>query len=823
MAGKADDMSDSQEDFSGYRILAVDDNEIGLDIVAETIRELGAECETASNGKKALEMLLSSPRGYYSLVLTDIYMPEMDGIQLVSGFRASPHPDAALMPFIGMSADGNPELFDQAAEAGMNGMTNKPVSRRALHSYFNLLIKEGSANAAFAARVRNRIGELARERVEHGDGIELPKTPVDRKKSILGRMIVFGSAAIIVLVCAWSVFSLHRSIRILDMLQNRYTALEASSLAIAEHSFNLRFSADVMTKCALGFVTGGNLSFAEDFFKLVARDDMSRAATDISNLDDDPHIVEKFDRIRELSAGEVQVAIHAMALAAVGMEEDKLPPAIRGYKLTSEEKGMSLEDRRRVASAMLVSDEYVLSMNEFKRIVREIMDRMLFVNSATNASVCDGIGKCHRHLLVGTILLGALLLVVVTLLVRLAYMGNVTRELQMLERVKKERDSAIQAERAKTYFFATVSHDIRTPLNSIIGFSELLKFGKATDSERDRYLSAIVTSGHHLMALINDVLDLSKLDADKLTFSPVPSDVAKICDEVRMSFLQQAEQKGIELEIDAHGAEAAVLPVIDPARFKQIAINLVSNAVKVTDKGGVYVTVSTDEAAGTLSFRVRDTGPGIPAHNIKKVTQPFVQLSTLDRTKGTGLGLAITQRLCDKMGGKLIIESEVEIGSTFSVVLEHVAFAQAPKKEEQPKAVPTEPADQETMSAEELARRASLRVLLVDDQPLNLMVLSRLLKHIKIEHSKSVNSGAAAVEELQKEHYDLVLTDLWMPEMSGEELVNYIRANDALSSIPVFAVTADAEVVKHHADVGFNGYMLKPVTIAELDHLIASL
>ena len=824
--------ADKNEDFSGYRILVADDNEIALEIVADTVREFGAECETATNGREALNKLIAAKRGYYSLVLTDFFMPEMDGIELVTAFRASAHPDSGTLPFIGMSADNNPELFDNAAGAGMNGMTNKPVSKRALAAYFTLVIKEGSANAAFAARMRTRLNELGREDRVHKEEVRVhagakEKISFLRLNGLRLVALVFILASILLTGLLYVRCSGMRMLH--DDIDKGLRLRRDFSMAAEQ----LSVRGANLTVYARKYVSTGDASFMKKYFEEAGNGRVMNLKDRFAGVTGAEKFVENLALSISNSASLAAIEHRSMRLAAAsyGVGEDMLPPEIAGVELSAEEQSMGVDDQRRQALVMLSDESYSQLKTMVWRTAYSSLESLQLAQDGKIGSVMDAFEDSCHLLKCCAIADFAVLLVLLLLSLGFGSIHMPAREREMIEAIKRERDSAIQAERAKTYFFATVSHDIRTPLNAIIGFSELLKFGNVVGSERDRYLSAIIASGNQLMSLVNDVLDLSKLDADKMTFAPAPSNVTKIADDIGLAFLPQAQQNGIELEIDSHGVDDGRLPVVDPARFKQILMNLVSNAVKFTKKGGVYVTVSTEPDAGKLTIRVRDTGPGISPQNIKKLAEPFVQLSTTDRTKGTGLGLAITRRLSEKMGGKLQVESEVGTGSTFSVEFSKLKFVEPPaaKPAEATAAKKNAEVAKNAASAvpqrspEEQARRAALNVLLVDDQPLNLMVLSRLLRHIGVSNSKTVNSGAAAIEELKKGTYNLVLTDLWMPEMSGEELVNYIRASNELSSLPVYAVTADAEVVKHHAECGFNGYLLKPVTIDALDHLVISL
>ena len=391
------------------------------------------------------------------------------------------------------------------------------------------------------------------------------------------------------------------------------------------------------------------------------------------------------------------------------------------------------------------------------------------------------------------------------------------------ERLEHERDAAVAAEKARNYFFATVSHDIRTPLNSIIGFSQLLKLGGEDEDKRRRYLDSIVESGEVLMQLINDVLDLSKLEADKMVFAPEWCDVGSVVSSTLSAFEDRASADDIALAADIPQNLPEFL--LDPHRLRQILFNLVGNAVKFTRRGDVRVTVtlSPSEHApreGHLEIAVRDTGIGISPEDLDKLGRPFVQLSKgTGQMQGTGLGLAISRAMIGRMGGELKIESELGVGSTFTIRLLHVEMRDIKKAP-----LPDKPSPQETppplvVDEEEVLKRRW--VLIVDDVPLNLSILSTMCRRLGITNIGAAQSGEEALELLRVGSYDLVLTDLWMPGMDGAALLAAIRKDPALASMPVYAVTADVELLKTYKGIGFDGLLLKPILLDNLRKLLA--
>lgn len=378
---------------------------------------------------------------------------------------------------------------------------------------------------------------------------------------------------------------------------------------------------------------------------------------------------------------------------------------------------------------------------------------------------------------------------------------------------------AEEAERAKSYFFASVSHDIRTPLNSIIGFSELLKASSIDDATRKRYVEAIASSGQVLLQLVNDVLDLAKLEAGKMQFYPEQSDFRRIVQEITLALLPQAQSKGLQIKSDIEPGLPFV--VVDRQRIRQVLFNLVGNAVKFTDQGFVQIAAEfrpdpSGKPFGTFRFGVIDTGRGISEEDQQRLMQPFVQLSRTDQGHGTGLGLAICRQLVGRMGGELSIESRVGVGSLFRVELPNVRFTRE---------IPREwnlSQTQQIRLVTDPRSHARLRFLLVDDMDLNLQVLKNMFIRLGVKDLVLAHNGLEAVALLEKEGrpFDAVLTDMWMPEMGGGELVKRIRNEPRFATLPVYTVTADVEIIKTYRELGFTGLLLKPITLQSLTEFL---
>ena len=386
---------------------------------------------------------------------------------------------------------------------------------------------------------------------------------------------------------------------------------------------------------------------------------------------------------------------------------------------------------------------------------------------------------------------------------------------------RREHEHELEKARAKSYFFSTVSHDIRTPLNAIIGFSEILKAGPQSNGEREQAVEAILVSGRTLLGLVNDVLDLSKLESGKMEILPEPTDCGRLLNAVMDAFRVTGNKPGLELRCRV-GAMPPLM--LDPQRLRQIVFNLVGNAVKFTERGHVELRAAYEREGraeeGVFRLEVEDTGCGIDGESLKHIGSAYVQLgSKRGRNGGTGLGLAICKQLAAAMGGRLAVESSVGRGSTFSVTIPGVREAVAGEGG----------AEGETPPRGSAAVRGGTgkpvkRILLVDDSKLNLMVLKALLKHLgdfEIGMAGNGREGLAMLAASGGAPFDLVLTDLWMPDVDGKELVQAIRKNPALAGLRVIAVTADVEFLETHAEFGFDGVLLKPVTPEKLRKILA--
>jgi len=361
---------------------------------------------------------------------------------------------------------------------------------------------------------------------------------------------------------------------------------------------------------------------------------------------------------------------------------------------------------------------------------------------------------------------------------------------------------AQQTVAAKQQFLSTMSHEIRTPLNSILGFTNVLLKTDLGDKQKE-FLHAIKTSGDSLIFLINDILDLAKVNAGKMTFEKQPFQISKSITIIQNSFDLKIKEKNLEI-INEYDNRIPALLVGDSIRLNQIFLNLMSNAVKFTHKGKITISVkllNEDKDTATIEFAVTDTGIGIAENKIDSIFNAFEQAETgiSNSYGGSGLGLAIVKQLVESQGGSISLKSKIGEGSKFSFILTF------------------EKTNANAISETELDvikldyEIKNLRVLVAEDVTLNQLLIQMILSNFGFEHEVVAN-GKIAIEKLQTNTYDIILMDLNMPEMNGFEATEYIR-NTMKSKIPIIALTADVTItdLTKCKESGIDDYISKPI------------
>lgn len=383
----------------------------------------------------------------------------------------------------------------------------------------------------------------------------------------------------------------------------------------------------------------------------------------------------------------------------------------------------------------------------------------------------------------------------------------------LLDIVEAKHYEATQATMAKSNFLSNMSHELRTPLNAIIGLNEMV-LRETEDIGVVDYSQDIRTAGNMMLSLVNDILDVSKIESNKMTLVPVDFDMRDVVKDIVNMIAPKMKDKGLEFNIKIEPHLMACYHG-DDVRLKQVLVNLLNNAAKYTKEGMVTFSVSgeRDEKTSHLHFSVKDTGMGIKAEDLAKLNKKFVRIDEEKNRniEGTGLGITIVNGFLNLMGTELKVDSEYGKGSDFyfDITLPSVASIDKNIKKNE--------SDDKQFVAEDM------KVLVVDDTPLNLKVFASLLKKNKVQVD-TASSGPSGIEMSMQKKYDIIFLDRMMPDMDGVETLKNMRAieNFVNSDTPIIALTADAVAGarQSYLDIGFDDYLAKPIVPNELENMI---
>ena len=578
---------------------------------------------------------------------------------------------------------------------------------------------------------------------------------------------------------------------------------------------NFRMGSDLLTDAVRRYAFSQDPKYMDAYFEEALKHRHREVALEtVQGLDIDQELKSHVYNAMKISRRLMHLEYHAMHLVNEGSDARYVYEEVNHYRLTPEELKATHEERCRMAQVLLWSEQYITAKKDIYGFLSNGFD---YANSHVMMRHRALRRKLNYLLVVAALSLATLVGAVFGFILRrrkeherlIARQAQET--LNMNRQLQVERDKAIAAEKAKSYFFSTVSHDIRTPLNAIIGFSEMLQMGIKDPEEEAKALDSIVVSGHTLLELVNDVLDLSKLEAGKMELHPEPTDVAKLVKGVTTSFELATMRTSVQLRM-----EVGEMPFLklDPQRIRQILFNLIGNAVKFTKKGSITVRATYQDETFTMS--VADTGCGIAEEDKDRLMSPYVQLRGRNSNGGTGLGLSICKQLATQMSGTLEVESVLGEGSTFTLRVPKVVAVSNKDANVyfEAHAVPKEAVLNESIQEKE--------ILIVDDSPLNLSVLKAMLARLNIRKVVTANNGQEALEKLHSnKSVELVLTDMFMPVLDGEGLVREIRKLPEFAKLPVYAITADVEMQNTYKARGFDNVLLKPMTLEKLKELLA--
>lgn len=723
------------------KIFVVEDSKSQAALLQHILTRSGYEVDVYHNGKLALDAMRAA--NVPDMILSDIDMPEMDGLSLCQIVKDDPV--LRDIPFVLITASDKIDELVASLNALADGFMIKPYNHNVLIETIAFLLKKKAAGTL----VKFRPSEPVSVTVGHKHF----SLNAGREHLFEFFMIAFNNAS----VQARELDARERKLK----ETNTELARNIELLAASEERF--RSLVEAVPDIVYKLNADGTFTFIND---------------SILHLGYEPS---------ELIGKHFSAILYPED--APSCDADVVLPYMASGTAAESPK---LFNERRSKDRMTVGLRIRLMTKEREEILGEL--RALgttTVHVEINSMGMYGVDSRSNRKYVGTV----------------GVIRDITERIRFEKELEEARDSANAANRAKSDFLSSMSHELRTPLNAILGFAQLLDIPEnPLNGEQREMVKHVVAGGEHLLRLIGDVLDLSKIESghEHMEIGPI-NDVTKMVDSALKMVATLAVSRNIAMKNNVPTNLPSIMA--DRTRIRQVLINLLSNAIKYNRDHG-SVTISSELRDGFVRLSVVDTGRGIPESKLGLLFQPFQRLGVdANRVDGTGIGLVITKQLVEKMGGQVGVESRVEDGSTF--------WIEIPVADESHTVHPETPEQDVAFKTDALR---DIRVLYVEDNPTNSLLMQSMLKrhtNITLDITTNAEDGIAFARQHQP---DVILMDLRLPGMSGIEAALLLRTDVMTCHIPIIAVTAEAlaEVIRQANSAGFFAYLTKPFNGREL-------